>query len=94
MTITTQLQDHADQFPRAVALPRHLWPAPGTIVRAMEAPEHLAIGVLARYGTPTDPFPGYVAPLGGGREWIATPEYLRPARLMEVSAARIQEYRR
>ncbi|MCJ1677762.1 hypothetical protein MTF65_10500 [Streptomyces sp. APSN-46.1] len=96
MTITTQLQDHQRRFPRAITLPRHLWPAPGTTVRAMEAPEHLAVGVLARYGTLTDAFPGYgyVRPLEGGREWVATPEYLRPAHPMEISAARIQGWAR
>ncbi|MFF4425836.1 hypothetical protein ACFY04_34550 [Streptomyces sp. NPDC001549] len=96
MTITTQIQDHQRRFPRAIALPRHLRPTPGTTVRAMEAPEHLAVGVLARYGTPTDAFPGYgyVRPLEGGREWVATPEYLRPAHPMEISAARIQGWAR
>ncbi|MCJ1677580.1 hypothetical protein MTF65_09570 [Streptomyces sp. APSN-46.1] len=94
--MTTQLQDHQRHLPRAITLPRRLWPAPGTIVRAMEAPEHLAVGVLARYGILTDAFPGYgyVRPLGGGREWIATPEYLRLAHPMEISAARIQEWTR
>ncbi|MEU9108425.1 hypothetical protein AB0D54_29660 [Streptomyces xanthophaeus] len=62
----------------------------------MEAPEHLAVGVLARYGTATDAFPGhgYVRPLDGGREWVATPEYLRPAHAMEISAARIEGWAR
>ncbi|MCX4692862.1 hypothetical protein [Streptomyces sp. NBC_01408] len=60
----------------------------------MEAPEHLAVGVLARYGTFTDAFPGhaYVRPLGGGREWIAAPEYLRPATWPETAAVRMQEW--
>ncbi|MCX5012117.1 hypothetical protein OG765_14095 [Streptomyces sp. NBC_00555] len=91
-----QLQDFQGRFPRAIALPRRLWPAPGTTVRAMEAPEHLAVGVLARYGTPTDGFPGYgyVRPLEGGREWVATPDYLRPAHPMEISAVRIQGWAR
>ncbi|MFE3558311.1 hypothetical protein ACFXKW_26140 [Streptomyces sp. NPDC059193] len=62
----------------------------------MEAPEHLAAGILVRYGTASDAFPGYgyVRPLGGGREWIATPEHLRPAHQMEISAVRIQEWTR
>ncbi|MEU9376598.1 hypothetical protein AB0D94_22900 [Streptomyces sp. NPDC048255] len=95
-TFPEQHQDHRLRFPRAIALPRRLWPAPGTTVRAMEAPEHLAVGVLSRYGTPTDAFPGYgyVRPLEGGREWVAAPEYLRPAHPMEISAALIQGWSR
>ncbi|MCX4693011.1 hypothetical protein [Streptomyces sp. NBC_01408] len=60
----------------------------------MEAPEHLAVGVLARYGTHTDAFPGYgyVRPLGGGNEWIAMPEHLRAAHPTEINAIRIQEW--
>ncbi|MFG2753204.1 hypothetical protein [Streptomyces xanthophaeus] len=58
----------------------------------MEAPEHLAVGVLVRYGTAADAFPGYgyVRPLDGGREWVATPEHLRRAHPMEISAALIE----
>ncbi|MCJ1680538.1 hypothetical protein MTF65_24955 [Streptomyces sp. APSN-46.1] len=61
----------------------------------MNAPD-LVVGVLARYGVLTDAFPGtpYVRPLGGGREWTANPEYLRPAHPMEISAARMQEWAR
>lgn len=92
----TKRQDHENYVPRAIALPRSLWPEPGTIVRAIEAPEQLAVGVLTRYGTLDDAFPGvgYVRPLGGGREWIATPEHLRAAHPMEISAIRIQEWAR
>ncbi|MFJ9417350.1 hypothetical protein ACIRPT_24670 [Streptomyces sp. NPDC101227] len=75
---------------RALAVPGRRPPV-GATVRAMDA-DGLAVGILARYGDCTDPYPGvpYVRPLDGGPQWQAVAEYLRPATAEEIIRARAE----
>lgn len=90
MTTHAAQENHTPTDRRGLAVHRKRQ-RPGTIVRATDA-DGLAVGILARYGTLADPYPGvpYIRPLDGGDEFQAVADCLRPATADEVERARAE----